>query len=162
MKSSLRAAAIGVLAGSRVLAQDTVQKTRLKARLAVNIAEMAVAECAVDGYSVSAAVTDRSGVLLALVRSEKAGAHTADASRQKAFTTASSRSPTSAIVENVAGNPRIAWLADLPDYLVLAGGVPIKVGEETIGAVGVAGAPNGGLDEDCANIAIEEVKSRLN
>ncbi|XFE89692.1 heme-binding protein (plasmid) [Ensifer aridi] len=155
------AAAIGALASSSALGQDPVQKTSLKTRLAVNIAEMAVAECAVDGYSVSAAVTDRSGVLLALVRFEKAGAHTADASRQKAFTSASSRSPTSAIVENVAGNPRVAGLADIPGYLVLAGGVPIKVGEGTIGAVGVAGAPNGGLDEDCANIAIEEVKRRL-
>jgi uncharacterized protein GlcG (DUF336 family) len=126
MKSILLAAAIGALATSPLLAQDTMQKIGLKAGLAVNIPEMAVAECAVDGYSVSAAVTDRSGVLLALVRTEKAAAHTADASRQKAFTSASSRSPTSAMVEVVAGNPRVAGLAGIPGYLVLAGGVPIK------------------------------------
>jgi uncharacterized protein GlcG (DUF336 family) len=108
----------------------------------------------VDGYSVSAAVTVRSGILLALVRSEKAGAHNADASKQKAFTSASSRSATSTKVENVAGNLRVAGLADIPVYLVLASGFPIQVDDKTIGAVDIAGAPNGRLDEDCANIAI--------
>jgi len=83
MKTILLAAAIGALAISAAFAKDTVQKISLKARLAINIAERAGAACAVDGYSVSAAVTDRSGLLLALVRSEQAGAHTADASRQK-------------------------------------------------------------------------------
>ncbi|NLS20537.1 heme-binding protein [Rhizobium sp. P40RR-XXII] len=114
MKTFLPTAAIGALAASPLLAQDTVQKVSLKARLADNIAEMAVVECAVDGDSVSAAVTDQSGVLRALVRSENVGAHTADASTQKAFTSASSRSLTSAKDENVAGNPRAAGLTDVP------------------------------------------------
>ncbi len=161
MKTLLLATAIGALAASSVLAHDTEQETGLRARLAVKIAEMAVAACAVDGYNVSAAVTDRSGALLALIRSERAGADTITASARKAFVSASSRSPTSAIVENIAGNPRAAGLVDIPGYRVLAGGVPIQVGWDTIGAVGVAGAPNGGLDEICANIAIEELAIRL-
>ena len=42
-----------------------------------------------------------------------------------------------------------------------AQGVPIKVGNETIGAVGVGGAPGGHLDEQCAVAALERVKEQL-
>ncbi|MBW9069881.1 GlcG/HbpS family heme-binding protein [Agrobacterium pusense] len=160
MKTFLLATAIGALAASSVLAYDTEARTGLRARLAVNIAEMAAAACAVDGYNVSAAVTDRSGALLALIRYEKASAGTIDASVQKAFSSASSHSPTSAMVENLVGSPNEAAFTDISGHFV-SGGVPIKVGEETIGALGVAGAPNDSLDEDCANIAIEEFKTRL-
>ena len=41
-------------------------------------------------------------------------------------------------------------------FLLLRGGVPVKVGNEVIGAVGVGGAPGGHLDEQCAVAAIEK------
>jgi uncharacterized protein GlcG (DUF336 family) len=160
MRTFILAAAIGALAASSVLAHDTEQETGLRARLAVKIAEMAVAACAVDGYNVSAAVTDRSGALLALIRYEKADPRTINASAQKALISASLHSPTSAMVENLIGSAHEAAFTDISGYFV-SGGVPIKAGEETIGALGVAGAPNGGFDEDCAYVAIEEVKSVL-
>lgn len=161
MKILPLALAASALLAAPSFAQDTVQQTSLATTLAVDIAQAAVSACADDGYNVSAAVTDRSGVLLALVRAENAGAHTANASREKAFTSASSRNATSAMAENVAKNPGAAGLADIPGFLVLAGGVPIKVGKDTIGAIGVAGAPGGNLDEACANKAIEKVGTRL-
>jgi uncharacterized protein GlcG (DUF336 family) len=161
MKTLLIALAASALVTAPSFAKDTVQQTSLATTLAVDIAQAAVSACTGDGYNVSAAVTDRSGVLLALVRSENAGAHTANASTQKAFTSASSRNPTSAMADNVAKNPGAAGLADIPGFLVLAGGVPIKVGKDTIGAIGVAGAPGGNLDEVCANKAIENVGTRL-
>ena len=45
--------------------------------------------------------------------------------------------------------------------LLLGGGVPVKVGNETIGAVGVGGAPGGHLDEQCAVAAIAKVQDLL-
>ena len=42
------------------------------------------------------------------------------------------------------------------------GGVPIKVGNETIGAIGVSGAPGGDKDEACANAGIAKISDRLN
>lgn len=142
-------------------AQDTVQQSSLSTSLAVELAQTAVAACSAEGYNVAAAVTDRSGVLLALVRSENAGAHTANASTAKAFTSASSRTPTSVMAENVAKNAGAAGLVDIPGFLVLAGGVPVKSGSATVGSIGVAGAPGGNLDEACANKAIEKYASRL-
>ncbi|MFK0332902.1 heme-binding protein [Rhizobium sp. NPDC090275] len=153
--------ATSALVATSSYAQDTLQQTSIATTLAVDIAQAAVSACSADGYNVSAAVTDRSGVLLALVRADKAGPHTTNASTQKAFTSASSRNPTSAIAENVSKSPVAAGMVDIPGFLVLAGGVPIKVGADTIGAIGVAGAPGGNLDEACANQAIEKVGARI-
>lgn len=161
MKNALLAVALASVFAAPAFAQDTVQQPSLGTALAVELAQAAVAACSAEGYNVAAAVTDRSGVLLTLVRAENAGAHTANASTAKAFTSASSRTPTSIMAENVAKNAGAAGLADIPGFLVLAGGVPVKSGTATIGSIGVAGAPGGNLDEACANKAIEKYASRL-
>ena len=41
--------------------------------------------------------------------------------------------------------------------LLLGGGVPLKVGDEVIGAIGVAGAGGAKNDEACAVAAIEKL-----
>jgi uncharacterized protein GlcG (DUF336 family) len=41
------------------------------------------------------------------------------------------------------------------------GGVPIKVGNQLIGAVSVSGAPGGDKDAACANAALAKVADRL-
>lgn len=161
MKTALLSLALATSLTTSALAQDVVQQTSLGTPLAVELAQAAVAACSTEGYNVAAAVTDRAGVLLALVRADNAGAHTANASTAKAFTSASSRTPTSAMAENVAKNAGAAGLADIPGFLVLAGGVPVKAGSATVGAIGVAGAPGGHLDEACANKAVEKLSSRL-
>ncbi len=105
--------------------------------------------CAQLGYHVSVTVVDRSGVTLAVARSENAGPHTLGASLGKAFTSASARNLTSEIARNLPSNP---GLADIPGYLVLAGGAPIRVNGAVVGAVGavgVSGAPSGMIDEEC-------------
>jgi uncharacterized protein GlcG (DUF336 family) len=161
MKTVLLSLALTTSFTVSALAQDVVQQTSLSTSLAVELAQAAVSACSTEGYNVAAAVTDRSGVLLAFVRAENAGAHTANASTAKAFTSASSRTPTSTMAENVAKNVGAAGLVDIPGFLVLAGGVPVKAGSATVGAIGVAGAPGGNLDEACANKAIEKLSSRL-
>ena len=37
-----------------------------------------------------------------------------------------------------------------------------QVGDETIGAIGVSGAPGGDKDEACANAGLAKVSDRLN
>jgi uncharacterized protein GlcG (DUF336 family) len=58
-------------------------------------------------------------------------------------------------------NPGAATLGDIPGFLLLGGGVPARVGNEVIGAVGIGGAPAGNLDEQCAMAALEKVKDLL-
>jgi len=83
------------------------------------------------------------------------------ASQAKAFTSASARNNTAAMLESVQKNPGAQTLVDIPGFLVLGGGVPVRVGNEVIGAVGVAGAPGGQLDEQCANAALAKVADLL-
>ena len=109
----------------------------------------------------TAAVVDRAGTLRALQRADNAGPHTIGAAQGKAYTSASARNTTGAMLENVQKNPGAATLVDIPGFLVLGGGVPVKVGNEVIGAVGVGGAPGGHLDEQCATAGIAKVADLL-
>ena len=50
----------------------------------------------------------------------------------------------------------------LADVIPLGGGVPIQVGEDTIGGVGLSGAPMGqALEEACATAGIAKVADQL-
>lgn len=153
-----------VLAAFGAHAQNSAVRTEknISLDLASQIAAATVAACSANGYNVSAAVVDRAGVLRALQRADNAGPHTVQASERKAFTSVSAKVPTKAMLENVQKNPGAATLTDIPGFLVLGGGLPIKAGNEVIGAVGVAGAPGGHLDEQCAQTAVDKFKAELN
>lgn len=145
---------------STATSTNLLQERNIPLSLAVEIVEPSVQACAKDKYSVSAAVVGRDGILRALLRADQAAIHTPEAARRKAYTSASSRTATSAMVKNIQ-NPGATQLVSIDDFLVLAGGVPIKVGNETIGAVGVGGAPSGDLDEACALAALRQVADKL-
>ncbi|MCW0002095.1 heme-binding protein [Pararhizobium sp. YC-54] len=149
------------LALTSAASAEVLKENNMPLNIAVELAQGAVSACAADGYNVSAAVVDRAGVVRALLRADNAGPHTVSAASQKAFTSASARTPTSVMVENIQKNQGAAQLVAIEGFLVLAGGVPVKIGKETIGAIGVGGAPGGQLDEACANAAIAKVKDQL-
>ena len=129
--------------------------------LANRIASATVAACASQGYAVAATVVDRAGIVRAVQRADNAGPHTIAASQQKAYTSASARNTTQAMMEAAQKNPGAANLVHLPGFLLLGGGVPVRAGNEVVGAVGVGGAPGGHLDEQCAVAALEQVKALL-
>jgi len=64
-------------------------------------------------------------------------------------------------MEGSQKNPGAANLVHIPGFLLLGGGVPVKVGNEVIGAVGIGGAPGGHLDDQCAVAALDKVKALL-
>lgn len=129
--------------------------------IANRIAAAGVAACTAKGYNVTTTVVDRAGTVRAVQRADNAGPHTLGASLQKAFTSASAKNTTTAMLEASQKFPASAHLGQIPGFLLLGGGVPIKVGNEVIGAVGIGGAPGGHLDEQCAMAAIESVKDLL-
>jgi len=142
-------------------AQGVRTERTVSLELANQIASATVAACAANGHAVAATVVDRAGVVRAVQRADNAGPHTLGSSQQKAWTSASIRNTTLAVMEAAQKNPGAANLVHLPGFLLLGGGVPIKVGTETIGGVGVGGAPSGALDEQCALAALEKVKDQL-
>jgi len=159
---ALLAAACGAQAQQAAPAAAPVRTERnISLDLAGQIAVGAVAACAASGYAVTATVVDRAGGVRAVQRADNAGPHTLAASERKAWTSASAKAPTQAMMENAQKNAGAANLVYLPGFLLLGGGVPIKAGNDVIGAVGVGGAPGGHLDEQCANAALEKVRAQL-
>jgi uncharacterized protein GlcG (DUF336 family) len=142
-------------------AQAVRTEKNMSLDLANQIASASVAACAANGYAVAATVVDRAGTVRAVQRADNAGPHTLAASLQKAFTSVSAKNTTLAMMEGAQKNPAAANLVYIPGYLLLGGGVPVKVGNEVIGAVGIGGAPGGNLDEQCAMVALDKVKELL-
>ena len=150
----------GALAQPAV-ADDVLVTHRLSAALANEIVTEVVAACAKQGYAETAVVVDADGVRQAELRGDRAGAHSLDSANDKAYTSASFKSDTSALVERAKGLPAFANLFKLPHLLLFGGGVVVKIGEEVVGAIGAAGAPGSDLDEGCARAGLDKVKDRL-
>jgi uncharacterized protein GlcG (DUF336 family) len=141
-------------------AQVREEKT-ITLALANEAASAAVAECQAKGFAVSATVVDRAAQIKATQRADGAGPHTLDSALRKAFTSASFRANTGTMAENAQKNPAAANVWQIPGSILLAGGVPIRVGNDVVGAIGVGGAPSGSIDEECANAGIKKISDRL-
>ncbi len=156
----LTALATAALGGSASLA-DTLTTHRIPAALAVEAASETVSTCARQGYSESALVLDADGATIAALRGDGAGIHTLDSAHDKAYTAVSFKNDTLALAERAKGEDFIAPLAKLPHVMFFGGGVVIKLRDETIGAIGAAGAPGAKLDDVCAHAGLEKIRDRL-
>ena len=161
VRVGLLAATLALAAAGAAQAQAVRSERNMSLELANQIAAATVAACQAGGYAVTATVVDRAGGVRAVQRADNAGAHTLGASQQKAWTSASARNATLAMMEGAQKNPAAANLVHIPGFLLLGGGVPVKAGNDVIGAVGVGGAPGGHLDEQCALAALDKVKDLL-
>ena len=150
----------GVILTSAGYSADVNTQKNIGLSVANQITAAAVASCAAKGYNVTATVVDRAGLIVNVLRADNAGPHTLDSAFRKAFTSASMKIP-SAVLDKNSKNPESANVKDINLLLALPGGLPIKVGAETIGAVGVGGAPSGNIDEDCAKDGLTKVASLL-
>ncbi|HSV01278.1 MAG TPA: heme-binding protein [Roseiarcus sp.] len=159
-RGTLAALTAVVLMGSVAQAQ-TLPTHRLPAALALEAASETVAACAKEGYHETAQVVDADGVIVATVRGDGVGAHSLDSALDKAYTAASFKTDTLALAARAKGEDSIAGLAKLPHVMFFGGGVPIKLGDEVIGAIGAAGAPGAKLDDSCARAGLDKIKDRL-
>jgi uncharacterized protein GlcG (DUF336 family) len=140
-------------------AQLVTQKA-LSLNMAVTIAQTAIATCKSQGYAVSAHVVGRNGEVLVAMRGDGTAPHTMENSMKKAYTARTLRIPSGQFAQNVKGNPTAGQLF-LTNFVPAQGALPIKVGDETIGAIGVSGAPGGDKDEACAKTGIDRVAAEL-
>jgi uncharacterized protein GlcG (DUF336 family) len=142
-------------------AQAPQVEKNVSMKMALMIIEGALEQCTKDGYKVSVVVVDKAGNVAASVRGDGTNPHTVEFGRLKAYT-ARTRGQTSLEFKNLTDKPENAFLKQIPNVVAVGGGVPIKVGNEVIGAVGVSGAPGGEKDEVCANAGIAKVAASLN
>jgi len=151
------AAVAAIVAGPGAAGAQVLMEPNVGAKMGLAIVEAAIAEC---GPRVSVAVVDRSGRLRVFVQGDGAAPHNLELARRKAYTA------------RTFGRTSIEWAQrtetqvpgqrQLSEVIPLQGGVPIKVGEETIGGVGLSGAPNGGPQEEaCGKAGIAKVADQL-
>src|SRR5499426_2078279 len=152
----------GVLAGVLALAavgakaQGLINNPKISAALANQLVGDSVAACAAKGYKVVAVVVDLDGVRQAMLRGDGAPIHSMDNAYYKAYTIASlglarKEETTKAIADRMAKNPpSTVPQTPLPNVTYAQGAVAIMAGGQTIGAIGVSGAPGGEFDEECA------------
>jgi uncharacterized protein GlcG (DUF336 family) len=159
--AALIGAGCGMFAVSEPAVARTLTTHRIPAALALEAVSEAVAACARQGYAETAVLVDADGVRQAVLRGDWAGAHTLDSAADKAYTSASFKTDTAALVERAKTVPIAPILAKLPNLLLFGGGVVIKLGNEVIGAIGAAGAHGGDLDETCARAGLNKIGDRL-
>ena len=152
--------AMAVVLGGHAAAQGVVMQRNLSLAMAKTIAEAALAECKSKGYNTSAAVVDRAGQVLVIMRDEQATAQTAEMARRKAYTARMFRTSTQEFQKRTLDDPARAAQRDLADILALSGGVPVQVGNDTIGGVGSAGSTLE-MDDACSKAGIAKVADLL-
>jgi uncharacterized protein GlcG (DUF336 family) len=69
------------------------------------------------------------------------------------------RMTTEEFVKRMETEPVRRQQTTLPHVIAIGGGVPLKVGNDVIGGVGLSGSP--GVDEPCVNAGIDKVKDQL-
>ncbi|MFC9354637.1 heme-binding protein [Arthrobacter sp. NPDC057013] len=138
---------------------DVVAQNRISVGASAKAVGAALAKCQSDKLPfVTVALVDRFGTVQALLRGDNAAEHTIESAKQKAYTAAAFGSPTSELAKRISGNgPSIA---DLPGTLFLPGGVPLKVNGVSVAGIGVGGAPDGKLDEACAEAGAAAVAAK--
>jgi uncharacterized protein GlcG (DUF336 family) len=150
-------AAVAVIP-SHLWADELPKESVLPLSMAGKAVQAALEACKKDGYRVSASVVDRAGVLRAMARADGAGPHTVESSRKKAYTASSLRRPTTELAELTAKVPALQALRDMnPEVLILGGGLPIEIGGEVVGGIGVGGAPGAHLDDACAQAGLDAI-----
>jgi uncharacterized protein GlcG (DUF336 family) len=126
-------------------------------RMGLKIAETALAQC---GDNTSVAVVDRAGRLRVFLQGNNASPHNIELARRKAYTARTFRQPSAQWAKNT--ETANAGQRMLGDVIPLGGGMPINVGQETIGGVGLSGAMGGQpVEEACAKAGIASVADEL-
>ena len=139
---------------------QTMARKDLSLDGAVTIATTAIADCKAKGFQVSATVVGRNGEVIAQLRGDGTGPHTVENSFKKAFTARTFRIASGDMEKRLKDNPQMG-AQYLTGFTTGRGALPIKIGEEVIGAAGASGAPGGEKDEACVQAGIEKVADQL-
>ena len=146
---------------SMARAQELPTQKLLPLALAQEAAFAAVSTCAARGYGETVIVVDVDGVVRVTMRGDGAGAHTLNSAFRKAYTAVTFGRPTSAWAEAIAKSPEVGSMQHIDNILMAGGGLPMRAGNDLIGAIGAAGAPGFDKDEACAQAGIDKIKDRL-
>ncbi len=159
ISKGLAGLALAAVLSSPAGAQGIITQKNITLALAQTIANAAIAQCRTMGYKISVSVVDREGLPVVMMRDDGAGLSTPEGSDRKAYTARSFSQPSADFVKRLQDRPDTVGSRHYTRILALAGGLPIKVGDEIVGAVGVSGTP--GKDDVCSQAGIDKVADQL-
>lgn len=146
--------------GAQAQASELISSVELPLQTSLQLATTALERCEQRGAAVSVSVVDRHGGLQVYLRSDQAAPHTADLSRQKAYTAASLAAAqgfhtTGELAKAMAKSPMPVGQLGLPAAAVpgitpVPGGLALRWQNQLLGGIGVSGASQGDIDEVCA------------
>ena len=153
--------AAALVAGSAhtVHAQALTQRN-MSLEIARALADASIACAKRDNYDVSVAVVDRAGDMVVLMRGNMANPHNAELARRKAYT-ARTYGVSTMEFRNRTNGTDLAGQRELVDIIPLGGGLPVLIGMERIGGLGLSGAPTQEADDKCAAEAIKSAAGML-
>jgi uncharacterized protein GlcG (DUF336 family) len=159
------AAGLAAFASSNAWSADPLPSETdkvLTAALAVEAAQAAIAACKAQGYNETVTIVDRTGTPKVIILGDGARNLTLEVSRRRAYTSALRGVSTGDFTKTVSAPGAFNPAVYDAQFTTGQGGLPIKVGEDTIGGIGAGGAPGGDKDEACALAGLDKIKDRLN
>lgn len=132
---SVALAAATALAQAPAPAAQTPAPQALTYEMAVQVIDAAEAEARKNNWNVTIVVTDAAGIPVVLRRLTGASPRSYDIATRKAATVVASKMTTA----EYGAQLKTKAVAEVPNGITFAGGVPIMRGSEFIGAVGTSG-----------------------
>lgn len=139
----------------------TLTVKQLTPESALKAAQAALAKCRAEGFQVTVAVVDRSGITQVLLRDRFAPPHSVDTAQRKAWTAVNFRMGTAALDRELQPGKPSAGIRHLPNVAAIAGGMIIEGGGALLGGIGVSGAPGPPNDDVCAAAGIKAIAEDL-
>ena len=158
-RSSMTVIGASLLLIGPAAAQGVVMQRNISLALAKMMAEATLSECKAKGFSTAAAVVDRAGQVLVILRDEAASAQTVEMARRKAYTARMFRMSTAEFAKRTM-EPAYAPQRDVADILALSGGMPVQVGNDVIGGIGSSGSSLE-MDDACAKAGLAKAADLL-
>ncbi len=153
---------MAALAAGTVRGQEATYTVKMMTpETALKAAQAALKKCRDDGYQVTVAIVDRSGVTQAVLRDRFAGPHTVRMAVDKAWTAVSFRTPTGELAKATQPGSAQSGIRNRPRVAAVAGGLLIESGGSLVGGIGVSGAPGGDRDDVCAQAGIDAIRDSL-
>jgi len=151
--------AIACALSTTAFAQALPTQKVLTAAIAQTLVQEAVAKCRADGFKITVRVVDHNNNLRAFLRDDGASMITPGVAEMKAYTAVATGRPSGPPANLPAGAP--VPPPAIPGFTNFEGGIPIKAGDQVIGAISVSGAPGGDKDAACANAGLAKVANQL-
>jgi uncharacterized protein GlcG (DUF336 family) len=131
--------------------------------LALEAAQTAVATCTANGYKTTALIVDSADVPVVLLSGDGVPERTQTVAPTKVAAALRYNSSSGEVVERAKTDTALAEEIKNDPKIGTArqGALLLKVGNDTIGAIAVSGAPGGDKDEVCARAAVDKIKDRL-